>query len=83
MRKHRGKSTAAVQPSASAASATLAPQHTEAFTFGDPSPVLSRADILEYVELWSNGQYYEPPVSFTGLAKSLRAGTHHASALFF
>ncbi|SOE91857.1 phage portal protein, PBSX family [Burkholderia sp. D7] len=80
MRKHRGKGTAAVQPSASAA---LVPQHTEAFTFGDPSPVLSRADILEYVELWSNGQYYEPPVSFTGLAKSLRAGTHHASALFF
>lgn len=53
------------------------------FSFGDAMPVLQRADILEYVELWSNGNYYEPPVSFTGLAKSLRAGTHHASAIYF
>jgi PBSX family phage portal protein len=60
-----------------------APSSGMTFTFGDPTPVLQRADILEYVELWSNGSYYEPPVSFTGLAMSLRAGTHHASALFF
>ncbi|MDC6131774.1 phage portal protein [Burkholderia gladioli] len=60
-----------------------APAAGEAFTFGDPMPVLSRADILDYCEVLSNGTWYEPPVSFTGLAKSFRAGTHHASAIFF
>ncbi|WLE59265.1 phage portal protein [Burkholderia plantarii] len=53
------------------------------FSFGEPMPVLSRADILDYCEVWSNGEWYEPPVNFTGLAKSFRAGTHHASALYF
>nr|WP_186148322.1 phage portal protein [Burkholderia gladioli] len=55
----------------------------EVFSFGDPMPVLSRSDILDYCEVLSNGEWYEPPVSFIGLAKSFRAGTHHASALFF
>ncbi|MBW6086589.1 hypothetical protein KZ779_17985 [Escherichia coli] len=41
----------------------------EAFTFGEPVPVLDRRDILDYVECISNGRWYEPPVSFTGLAK--------------
>lgn len=55
----------------------------EVFSFGDPSPVLDRAGILDYVEAWQNGKYYEPPVSFDGLAKSFRAGSHHSSALYF
>ncbi|KWE44607.1 capsid portal protein [Burkholderia ubonensis] len=55
----------------------------EAFTFGDPMPALSRAEILDYSEVWSNGEWFEPPVSFAGLAKSFRAGTHHASAIYF
>ncbi|MDN4056323.1 phage portal protein [Massilia sp. YIM B02763] len=55
----------------------------EAFTFGDPVPVLDRADILNYLECLSNGRWYDPPVSFAGLAKSFRAGTHHGSALYF
>ena len=42
----------------------------EAFTFGEPVPVLDRRDILDYVECISNGRWYEPPVSFTGLAKA-------------
>jgi PBSX family phage portal protein len=57
--------------------------HSEAFTFGDPVPVLDRRDILDYVQAWSNGRWYEPPVSFEGLAKSFRSSTHHASALYF
>jgi len=57
--------------------------HGEAFTFGDPVPVLDRRDILDYVQAWSNGRWYEPPVSFEGLAKSFRSSTHHASALYF
>lgn len=55
----------------------------EAFTFGDPIPVMDRADILDYAQCWSNGQWYEPPVSWAGLAKTFRAGTHHSSALYF
>ncbi|MBZ7719383.1 Presumed portal vertex protein, partial [Klebsiella oxytoca] len=49
------------------------PQKVEAFTFGEPSAVLDRRDILDYVECVNNGRWFEPPVSFNGLAKSLRA----------
>lgn len=59
-----------------------APQKMEAFTFGEPSPVLDRRDILDYVECIDNGQWYEPPVSFSGLAKSLRAAVHHSSPIY-
>ncbi|BEC69015.1 hypothetical protein VEE57_07310 [Escherichia coli] len=45
-------------------------------------PVLDRRDILDYVECISNGRWYEPPVSFTGLAKSLRAAVHHSSPIY-
>lgn len=51
---------------------TAAPaQSMEAFTFGEPTPVLDRRDILDYVECIDNGQWYEPPVSF-------RASEEHA-----
>jgi PBSX family phage portal protein len=68
---------------AGAAPAPASPGRAEAFTFGDPLPVLDRAEILDYVECWANGQWYEPPVSWAGLAKTFRAGTHHSSALYF
>lgn len=55
----------------------------QTFTFGDPVPVMDRAEILDYVECWANGDWYEPPVSWSGLAKSFRAGAHHSSALYF
>lgn len=64
--------------------AAAPPAATQVFTFDDPMPVMSRADILDYSEAWlSAGEWYEPPVSFVGLAKSFRAGTHHASAIYF
>jgi PBSX family phage portal protein len=59
------------------------PARAEVFTFDEPVPVMSRAEILDYVECWSNGQWFEPPVSWSGLAKSFRASTHHSSALYF
>jgi len=55
----------------------------QAFTFGDPEPVLDHRDILDYIECWLNGRWYETPVDFDGLARSLRAATHHASAIHF
>lgn len=64
-------------------SPTMSNGKVEAFTFGEPTAVLDRAGILDYTEAWSTGKWYEPPVSFDGLAKSYRAGSHHASALQF
>ena len=77
--KHKGKLSRTTAPAAPAA----APGRVEAFTFGEPTPVMDRAGILDYVEAWGNGEWFEPPVSFEGLAKTFRAGTHHASALYF
>nr|WP_314523535.1 phage portal protein [uncultured Lelliottia sp.] len=57
-------------------------QSMEAFTFGEPTAVLDRRDILDYVECVDNGQWYEPPVSFSGLAKSMRAAVHHSSPIY-
>ncbi|MCD9124020.1 phage portal protein [Cupriavidus sp. UGS-1] len=66
-----------------APAAASTPSRVEAFTFGDPMPVLDRAEILDYCQAWNAGEWYEPPVSWSGLAKSFRASTHHASALYF
>ncbi|HHK7959193.1 TPA: phage portal protein [Serratia marcescens] len=54
----------------------------QAFTFGEPSAVLDRRDILDYTECVGNGKWIEPPVSFSGLAKSLRAAVHHSSPIY-
>ncbi|HGF8946784.1 TPA: capsid portal protein, partial [Yersinia enterocolitica] len=45
----------------------------EAFTFDDPIPMMDRRDILDYLECAVMDRWYEPPVSFNGLAKSFRA----------
>jgi PBSX family phage portal protein len=60
-----------------------APARMEAFSFGDPEAVMDRRELLDYVECWMNGRWYEPPVSFEGLAKSFRASTHHSSSIYF
>lgn len=53
----------------------------EAFTFGDPTPVMDRYDFL-YTGVWmSANEWYEPPVDWPALAKSYRATAHHGSAL--
>ena len=55
----------------------------EAFTFGDPVPVMDRMELLDYMECGLVGKWYEPPVSWEGLAKSFRASTHHSSSIYF
>lgn len=55
----------------------------QAFTFGDSVSAMDGRDILDYCEVWRMGDYFEPPISRVGLSKALRAGTHHASALYF
>lgn len=55
----------------------------EAFSFGDPVPVMDGRELMDYAETWLNGRWYEPPMSWEGLARSFRASTHHSSALYF
>jgi len=59
------------------------PANIQAFSFGDPEPVLNRRDILDYLECWHNGRWYEPPINYAGLSKSFRASVHHSSAIYF
>ena len=77
MSKKKGKT-----PQPEAKKMTASAPKMEAFTFGEPVPVLDRRDILDYVECISNGKWYEPPVSFSGLAKSLRSAVHHSSPIY-
>lgn len=53
----------------------------EVFTFGDPVPVLDHREVLDYYQSLWMGRYYEPPISFDGLARSLTANPHHESAI--
>ncbi|SNS20027.1 phage portal protein, PBSX family [Sphingomonas laterariae] len=53
----------------------------QAFSFGDPEPVLDRATMLEMFECWHNHRWYEPPVPFHGLARAFRVSPHHSSAI--
>jgi PBSX family phage portal protein len=55
----------------------------EAFTFGEPVPVLDRTELWDYAECWFNGRWYEPPVSFEGLAKATGASVYLKSGLNF
>lgn len=53
----------------------------QAFTFGDPVPMLDKRDIMTYFQSYWNGRWYTPPVPPAGLSKSFRANPHHASAI--
>ncbi len=55
---------------------------SEIFRFDEPATVMDRRDILNYLECLSNGKWYEPPVTFSGLAKSFRAAVHHSSPMY-
>lgn len=54
----------------------------EAFSFGEPVPMLDRAEILNYLSVQvMYEKWYSPPISWSGLAKSFRASVHHESAI--
>ncbi len=53
----------------------------EVFSFGDAESVLDRRELLEYIECWQNGRWYEPPVSPRALGRVLNVTSHHRSAL--
>jgi capsid portal protein len=68
-------------PKLQASVASTAATKAHAFTFGEPEPI-DRASLLDYAQVWSNGRWYEPPVSVLGLANMLRTAPHHSSAIF-
>ena len=68
---------------ADAADQAPAPASTQAFTFGEATPVLDSRGILDYAECWQNGRYYEPPVSLSGLARTTRSNPTLQSGLLF
>lgn len=74
------KSRARTQPVSQPGKMSGAPA-AEAFTFGDPVPVLDRRELLDYVECVVMDRWYEPPVSFDGLARTFRAAVHHSSPI--
>lgn len=55
----------------------------QSFSFGDPVPVLDSCELLDYLECYLNGRWYEPPISLDGLSKSVRASVHLNSGLIF
>jgi PBSX family phage portal protein len=79
----RKRQQRARQPAQTLIAAAPAGGNIESFTFGDPTPVLDHAELLDCFECWLNGKWYEPPVSFPGLAKSFNASVHHSSAIYF
>ena len=54
----------------------------QAFSFGEPIPVLDRAEVLNYFEsVLMYEKYYNPPIHLSYLAKALNASAHHNSAI--
>lgn len=76
-KRHRFTKPQGGQPPAPAAGA----DSVQAFSFGDPTPVLDRREIMDYAECLNAGKWYEPPISWEGLARSWRASVHHNSAI--
>lgn len=53
----------------------------QAFTFGEPTPVLSGRDYLDMFDVMRIGDYLEPPIPPKQIAKAYGANQHHASAI--
>lgn len=52
-----------------------------AFSFGDAEPILDSGSFLNYLEVWHNGRYYEPPVNPRTLSKAMNMTPHHRSGI--
>jgi len=70
-----------VNDNESAMSDPVVPHQWDAFEFGEPESVLSRRELIDMMEIQRNAQWFEPPISLEGLARSYLASPHHASAI--
>lgn len=66
-----------------AADTASTPAGVQAFTFGEPTPVLDQRGLMDYLECARYGRYYEPPVSLQGLSRTTRANPYLHSGLLF
>lgn len=53
----------------------------QTFSFGDPEPTLGGRQLIDMLECWHNGRWYEPPLPLDGLARAFRVSPHHSSAI--
>jgi PBSX family phage portal protein len=53
----------------------------QSFTFGDPEPVLDRRQIIDLLQVYENGRWYDTPVPMDALARSYDSSPHHSSAI--
>lgn len=53
----------------------------EVFSFGDAESVLDRSEVYQYMEIWHNGRWYEPPLPLGRLAQMFNVSPHHRSAV--
>lgn len=60
---------------------TMAASQVQAFTFGDPEPVLQGRGLLDYIECWQSGKWFEPPINMHTLAQTFHSAVHHSSAI--
>ncbi len=58
-----------------------ADKNVRMFAFGDPEPVLNRRELIDMLECWTNGRYYEPPIPLGQLARAINISPHHSSAI--
>ncbi|MDP2106518.1 MAG: hypothetical protein Q8J76_11040, partial [Desulfobulbaceae bacterium] len=82
-RRKRGTQLATAQPPIEGDLLPPEAGPVEAFTFGDPTPVLDGREVLDYLECWANGRWFETPMSMDGLAKTTRASVYLQSGLNF
>lgn len=69
MSKRKGRKTFTARQQPTDNQQVHSSQPFEAFSFGEPTAVLDKRDIMDYAECVGNGRWYEPPVSFHGTAK--------------
>ncbi len=52
------------------------------FSFDDAVSEMDKRELIDMLTVSWQGNYYEPPISLDGLAKSLRANSYHESAIY-
>lgn len=55
--------------------------NVRSFSFGDPEPVMNRRELIDQMECWHNGRYYQPPIPLGALTRAANVSPHHSSAL--
>ncbi len=79
-RMARSEAREAAAGAIEASADTSAPSAVQAFSFGDPEPVLNN-QVMDMLQCWHNTRWYEPPLSRDGLARAFRVSAHHSSAI--